>query len=172
MSEQEKNKDLLMLEYQECQSGYNNRDNLVPQEFANFVQSFFAFLTLLFAIHIFAEVNTLLSIMIHLGLGIAGLLVLLAFLLDMQANTSCKRALKDRSREIENTLSDYECPKIWTVIQNRRKYLEERLFKGRDREVHEKTIGGVFVNTSRALVILWIAFVVMMIVLGDSIKFR
>jgi small-conductance mechanosensitive channel len=153
--------ELLKLEYQECQSGYNNRDRLVPQEFS-FVVLIFAGLTAVlgFLVNTLDYSKWLIATIIIVGLlGLGGLI---SFLVDIQSNLSCKRALRKRSEEIENLLSpnvtSNENPPlcIWRIVIPDRKpyqYCTERWFKSVQRKLK---LPNYFVLACYIAIILWV----------------
>lgn len=95
-------RELLMLEYQVAHDGHRSRDELVPREFAYMLQAFVMFLTLVAAAQAFLTFDRAFAIVVFILIGLAGLICLVAFLTDIQANTSCKRAVRKRASEIED----------------------------------------------------------------------
>ena len=97
-------KSLLQKEYEQCASGYNSRDSIVPNE----ISSMFLFFGILAAFLGFISTvewpKGLLIALIILIL-LAGISALVSLYVDMAANISCKVALRKRMEDIENTLA-------------------------------------------------------------------
>lgn len=165
--------ELLKIEYQMCHNGYNSRDQMTQDEFSKLVQTFSIFLTVLLAINIFIKVSLLLHVLCSITIGVAGLLSMVAQLLDIESNSSCKVALRKRCTEIEDTISKERVFQYWKVLENRTKYREEELFKGKSGQVRdrEETEGDLFINSSRILIVIWLIIVLNMVIWGRSIEF-
>lgn len=155
-------KNLLLADYQECHNGYNHRDYTIQDEFSNLVQAFVFFLTLILAIHVFEPLNLFFNVIIHIALMFAGLFALFAFLLDIQANTSCKKALRDHCIKIEDAIKDPQFFQIFKeVIPKRRKYWFESNFKKPESYTEaggliERTIGDAFSFTGICFIFIWV----------------
>jgi len=169
---------LLRLEYAECQTGYNSRDKIVPDE-ARYVAFIFGALTaiLIFANDVLSGHPTWFRIVAS-GTGVMGFVLLLGFLTDIQSNLTCKRALRKRSEEIENLLSPVENtadPKpplsIWRyVIPKRAKYWGESRLKNIFPWVTPEGEGNHFVVATWAAIVIWIALIVACLVIGPGLK--
>lgn len=100
---------------------------------------------------------------LNIILLIIGVLSLGSMLLDMTSNMSCKNALRERSVEIENILTNddtYSLMKIWRkVIPEREKYFEEKIFK----KLSKKIGINWFIIAGRMLIIIWIILVLIVI---------
>jgi len=166
--------ELLKLEYQECQNGYNSRDSIAHDEFFKLIQVFSIFFTILVAFNIFVEISLLFHHLICIVIGLAGTLSLFSILLVIQSNSNCKVALRKRCIEIEKrlqTLVGFHL-RYWQVIDGRSKHFEEKIFKGKPgqkRDIEERE-RNVFVNAVRIFIVLWLVIVFSMIVWGNSIK--
>jgi len=169
---------LLRLEYSECQNGYNSRDKIVPDE-VRYVGFMFVVLTavLLFAVDLIGSSPALFTGVVIL-VGILGLSFLLGFLLDIQSNLSCKRALRERSKAIEQLLSpksgDVTHPplSIWRYIipgRDKYKYWEEKKLKRPFSQILPEQEGNYFLWAVRVAIILWMAVVVLTIIYGPNI---
>jgi len=166
----------LLIEYEQCNEGYNSRDLIAEDEFSKLIQSFFAFLALLLAINILAAMNNYLRIFLCLVIGILGFISFLSFLLDMEGASSCKVALRRRALEIEDIFSQGNTPILWKSIEFRYpKFFEERVLKQKSGEKKEKktekeTEGDLFIIGGRIFIALWIIILIIIIVLGDAIN--
>jgi len=169
---------LLKLEYELCHSGYNSRDFMTQDEFGKVVQTFSIFLTVLLAISIFVKVSFFLHLLLCVTIGSAGFLAMLAQLLDLESNSSCKVALRKRALEIESQLessaSGGDTIQFWSVIEGRKKHKEENLFKGKSAEAkdREEVEGDLFITSSRILIVIWLLFVPAIIIWGPSLQFQ
>ena len=113
----------------ECADGYKYRDQLIPQQFAWLTQAFFLLLTVMTAAGVLAKERPVLATGLVLLLGIAGFCALFAYVLDLQANSSCKAALRyamikldDLYHESGNRLT------YWDIIRFRWRYRLERWY--------------------------------------------
>ncbi|MBW1796202.1 MAG: hypothetical protein JRJ38_17580 [Deltaproteobacteria bacterium] len=167
------NENILMIEYQMCHDGYNSRDQITQDEFSKLVQTFSIFFTVLFAINIFVKVNPFLHILIIVIIGIAGLLSMMALFLDIQSSSSCKVALRERCIEIEKTISKEKILCYWDKVEKRSRYPEERFFKRIMSPIagRRESQVDIFINASRALILLWIFILFAVIIWGNSIEF-
>ncbi|UCF00028.1 MAG: hypothetical protein JSV82_02900 [Planctomycetota bacterium] len=170
--------ELLKLEYQQCQSGYNSRDRLAEDEFCKVIQKFSVFLTILLAFNIFIKISPAFHFWVCVIIGIAGLCCLFSLLVVIESNSGCNVVLRQRCRQIEDRLKELTGFQIqyWQAIEDRIKYLEENIVKGirdtitkRERKEQERSI---FVLTIRLLILLWIIIVVAMIIWGRSISIK
>jgi len=162
--------DLLKLEYQECQRGYNQRDHMVEDEFCKVVQLFLLLVATVFLFDRFAIVGRYAHWVGCIILGIAGLFCFFSMLVSIESNASCNVALRRRCREIEKRLHElagYEI-RYWKTINERARHLEEMVFKGswgtkvgREQSERERNI---FINTVRLLIVLWIIVIAIAIV--------
>ena len=164
--------DLLKLEYQECQDGYNSRDTMAEDEFFKIVQLFWLLLATLFLFDRFAEVGQYIHCIFCVALGIAGFSCLFSLLVSMESNASCNVALRQRCREIEERLHEILGFHLqyWQAIDKRTRHAEEKIVKGtlgtttlKERKEAERNI---FINTVRLLIILWMIVVVITIARG------
>lgn len=173
MEDQEKQNheiELLKLEYRECQSGYNSRDNMTEDEFCKVVQMFGVFVTILLAFNVFSKIGRFFHCVVCITIGVAGFFCLLSLLISIESNASCNVALRQRCRKIEDRLFDLVGVKLqyWGVIDERKKHIEEKLVKGglsaiAGSEVKERE-RSIFVNTVRLLIFLWTVIVVVVVV--------
>ena len=167
---------LLRLEYQECQEGYNNRDRVIPQELS-YIGIVFGVLTtaLLFAIRLLPADSAPFYLVLTV-IGVLGLCFILGFLVDILANASSKRALRQRSMQIEELLYPstdglrQNTPlQIWrNAIPERNRGRGERFLKGviytrlTEREVNYFMLAGWL------SLVLWIALVVFCAIYGPQ----
>jgi len=167
--------ELLKLEYRECQAGYNSRDDMTEDEFCKVVQLFWLFVTIILALNVFTTIGRFFHCAVCIIIGVAGLFCLLSLLVSIESNASCNVALRQRCKKIEDRLCDLVGFKLqyWQVIDERDKYLEEELVKGR----FGAKVGGekerersIFVNTVRLLILLWIVIVAVAVVRGIPSK--
>jgi hypothetical protein len=163
--------DALILEYRECNTSYNARDNLVQGQFHKIAQTFSIFVTLLLAFRVFINADLAFRLIFLLTMGFTGLLSLVAIMSDLQSNASCKIAIRRRARQIEDLLFPDREFGLWRTIEGRGKYPEERIIKriiqGRraslsDSNEPEK---GVFVVAARLVILLYILIVVAVAIL-------
>ena len=161
--------ELLKVEYKECNTGYNYRDNMIHQEFVSIIRIFSFFITLIIAFNTFIETVPFLHFSFIIIIGIAGFLSLFSMILDIQSNSSCNIVLRKRATEIEEMLSEESIFVQWSSILNRKKYFEERLIKGmsgsaKDSKEPERNI---FITASRFFIIIWLAVVIVAIGWGN-----
>jgi len=170
--------DLLKLEYQQCQSGYNSRDALAEDEFCKVIQKFSIFLTILLAFNIFIKISPEFHFLVCVIIGVAGFFCLFSLLVVIESNSGCNVALRQRCRQIEERLKVLTGFQIqyWQAIEERPKRLEENIVKGigdvitrRERKEQERSI---FIWTVRLLMGLWIMIVVAMIIWGRQISIK
>lgn len=162
-------RELLILELQLGHEGYRWRDQLVPSEFAYMVQVFFIFSILTTAAKAFRFFDERFTVVVLLLFGITGLLALTTFLIDMEANISCKRALRKRGTEIEGELGD-QTLRQWKTIADRLMLFEEGVLKQASRGSLEQSAANGFVWAARLLVLLWILLVVVVIFWGHTLN--
>lgn len=168
-------RDMLELEYRECNAGYHVRDTLVQDQFYKMVQTFSIFVTVLLAfrvlINVAPTVTPLLRLIFLISMGLTGLLALFAIMLDLQSNASCKIALRKHALHVEELLFPNKESGLWRALNSRDRYTEERIIKRivkdnpkSDKNKHEPE-KGFFVIAARLLVILWVIIVLSVIVL-------
>ncbi len=162
-------RELLILELQLGHEGYEWRDKLVPSEFAYMVQVFFAFAVLTTAAKAFRLFDERFTVVVLLLFGITGLLALTTFLIDMEANISCKRALRKRGTEIEGKLGGRTL-RQWKTITDRLMLFEEGVLKHASRGSLEQSVGNGFVWAARLLVLLWVLLVAVVIFWGHTLN--
>ena len=170
------NSELLFKEYQECNSGYAYRDQLTNECCRGIIQTFSVFLTILLATTVFIEVDRGIHIVFCIVIGIASLFSMGTLLLDLESTTSSKVALRSRSVEIESKLKSVGGPKVWDIIDNRKKFFEEGLFKGhsdsekgraKDRREPEYDL---LIWSTRILVLLWIIILIIIVIWGPTMR--
>jgi len=168
--------ELLKLEYQQCQSGYNSRDSLAEDEFCKVIQKFSIFLTILLAFNIFIKISPEFHFWVCIIIGVAGFCCLCSLLVVIESNSGCNVALRQRCRQIEDRLKELTGFQIqyWQAIEKRYKPREERIVKELwgTRADSEETERNMFVFTVRLLMGLWIMIVVAMIIWGGRISLR
>lgn len=174
-NDEEREFQLAVLDYQMCQNGYNSRDQITEDEFSKLVQVFSVFLTVIVALNVFIKVSTVLHIILCFSIGLSGLLSMVAFLIDLESASSCKIALRKRCEDIELMYKHHNALKYWDSISNRNKYDEEKFLKKllaglKKRGVMKSDIeGDLYINASRALILLWITIVISIAIWGNSI---
>ena len=157
---------LLVLEYEQCQRGYDNRDQVIPREL-NYIGVIFGVFTsaLLLAVR-FLDSYTWPFWIGYTIISVTGLLLLLSFLVDMLANISVRRALRNRSTEIEELLAldsgdiqTHTPLQIWreTIPKRKRSRIERFLksmvlVRGVEKDADYFTWGGFLV------ILLWVSF--------------
>jgi ADP-ribose pyrophosphatase YjhB (NUDIX family) len=150
----------LLEEYRQCQSGYQYRDAMTQDEFVKIVQLFSVLFALLAATSFLGAIHLWLLFAIRLTLCAAGTLGILALLIDLEANASCKGALRKRGVTLERLLGI----EYWTWIGGRRMFAEESYAKrflawvenwGQRRCVGEGSVTTVFVCVGRVLCLMW-----------------
>jgi hypothetical protein len=88
MSSEPSNQELLIKEYQECNSGYAYRDQLTNECCRGIIQTFSVFLTILLATTVFIEVDRGVHIAFCIVIGIASLLSMSTLLLDLESTAA------------------------------------------------------------------------------------
>lgn len=172
---------LLRLEYQECQAGYNNRDKIIPDELRN-VGIVFTLLTgvLIFAINLLRGLPAgweWLFWLVAGVIGVFGLSFLFGFLADIQSNVGCKRALRQRSIEIEELLSPaprgtkHNTPlQIWrSTIPERDRKWGERGLKNLFNKISPEGETDYFILATEIAIGLWFLLVVLGAILGPHL---
>ena len=183
---------LLILEYKECNNGYNNRDLIIQDEFAKLI-TIFGVLTGFITVFnsVFGHSDFLLFF--NLFLGGFGIISLGAIFIDLEANVSCRKALRDRCNEIELELKQGEKDilKIWTkeygVIDSRSRFPGEIITKKTskildlisnylisnksDRNTIVEASSDLYIWSGKILFFLWIILIIVVIFTGDDINF-
>lgn len=125
------------------------------------------------------NISSIVSNGINIVIWLLGLISLLALLLDLESNASCKVALRNRSKIIEDLLTN-DCTKtlmIWRcVIPNRNKFCEESIFKsskktdGENKDPKVENEVDLFIWGSRIIILMWFFSVLFVIIYGDKIQ--
>jgi hypothetical protein len=168
----------LKIEYQMCHAGYNSRDAITEDLFAKAVQVFSVFLTVIVAISAFVKINYNLHIFLCIIIGLAGLISMIAILIDLQSASSCKIALRKRCEVIEVMIEDMNTSNYWEVISKRERYLEEKTYKDIISKLKSTAVGtkvsdvegDLYIYATRTLIGLWLGLVTAMIIYGDKIS--
>jgi hypothetical protein len=165
----------LLIEYEQCNQGYNSRDVIAGDEFSKLIESFFYFLALLLAINVLSTMNNYLRIFFCSMMGILGFISFLSLLLDIEGASSCKVALRHRALEIEDIFSHSNTPLLWKSIEDRSKFFEERGLKKKSeaekkKKTEKETEGDLFIMGGRIFIALWIIIVIVISILGGTIK--
>ena len=194
MTNQQHNLDLLKLEYEQCNAGYNSRDGLVLDGFAKIVQNFNIYMVILFAFNKLITTDPTLRVILLILLGVAGFLTLFAQTVDLESNMTCKVVLRSRATQIEEIIegnlsaeeiwddipkkkaADLQNVRQWHLILERRKFLEEEKVKGEGetvkhilKEMHENESIS-YITVFRIFYILWSVMVGISIFAGDLLK--
>jgi len=161
------NLDRLLIEYEQCNAGYNNRDFMGEDEFTKIIQAFFVFLSLLLAVNVVTSSANPIRILLSSILGVVGVVSFLSLLIDLEGTLGCRMVLRVRAREIEKILSDYKSPRIWREMDLRKFKFEERLTKNLDarrRRVERETEGELYIWASRIILVTWVVVVITVVV--------
>ncbi len=158
---------LWLVEYQQAHEGYRSRDALIPREFSHMFTIFMLLMTLMAASKAFITFDRGFTAVVMLLLGLAGLVGLFAFLIDIEANASCKIALRKKCDELEvkhgrGTLEHCR------VLATRQMYFEEELYKRRVLGMDVRSVADLFVVAARLILVLWIVLVIVVIFWGQS----
>lgn len=137
-------------DYQQCLDGYHVRDQMVQDEFSKVSQLFFLFAGLLLFSTQVLKTSFWLGLSVHVILCLVGLVAMAALLADMQANASCKAALRRRCTELGEQLRR----SYWPTIRDRQKYGFERCMKGAAGAQFERACGNYFVFATYMLMVL------------------
>jgi ADP-ribose pyrophosphatase YjhB (NUDIX family) len=175
----EKIRERFLEEYRQCQAGYQYRDQLTQDEFVKMFIIFNILALLLGFTTFFGSINEVTLVWIRTALCITGGIGLLAILVDLEANASCKGALRARSVELEGLLG----LGYWSRIRDRSMRGEEwitkkllgvieNLWPWRKEKVTEGSITAAFVWVGRFLLGIWLAASVMAVRLGGELVFR
>ena len=121
--------DGLLLEYAQCNEFYNSRDFIAGDLFTKLIQSFSAFTAILVALNLIAKLPGMLHIAIVVAIGIFGTVSFVSLLLDIQGACSVKVAARLRAQQIEARLASRGGPTLWSRIEVRDRFWEERLMK-------------------------------------------
>jgi hypothetical protein len=142
----------LLVEYEQCNDGYNSRDNIAADEFTKLFQSIFGFLALLIVVNILTRQIDSLRILLTLIIGFLGFISFGALMVDMEEALTVKTLLRRRAREIEKTFQEGRGPVVWKLIEQRYKnklgFREEKWLKKVDAdsaEADKETEGVLFV---------------------------
>lgn len=159
-------RDDLILAYKLGLDGYAYRDRLVPQEFARMLAAFVLLASLLVTARTYLQVDRAL-IMLVVTVAVLGTVALAAFVVDIAANTSCKRALRRDTCLLEEQLFPGWTLPYWAAIARREIFPDENLAK----------VGGFkgaastgFVVAARLVFLLWVALCVMAIFSGHLLE--
>jgi GNAT superfamily N-acetyltransferase len=173
----ETNKELLQLEYEQCQWGYNSRDAIIPSEFGYMVVILGVLIGALgFLVDKF-DTNPILLRAAAAIVGVAGMIAFWGFFTDLLSNCSTRLALRKRSVEIENELSPQFLTdnsfslRLWRdTIPNRHKVWSERMLK---RLTHNKTHPEREIEILKMagwlIIFLWLTMVALVGVYGPNI---
>jgi len=165
----------LLIEYEQCNAGYNSRDLIAGDEFSKLIESFFYFLALLLAINILSLTNNYLRIFFCITIGTLGFISFLSLTLDIEGASSCKVALRNRALEIEDTFSHSNTPILWKSIEDRSKFFEERGLKKKKsggekkKKTEKETEGDLFIIAGRIFIVLWTVIVIVIAMLGTVV---
>lgn len=158
-------RDLELLTYQFELKGYSYRDALVPQEFAHMIQTFFVFATLLAATKAFLGPDRPLFV-ISSAIAVIGAFALAGFMVDIAANVSSKRAMRDAATQLERILYPPNAPpSYWHVVNTRRRFPEE-IITG---PILDRSAATAFVWAARLLLALWLFLSYILIVKGHGL---
>lgn len=163
--------ELMKLDYEISQEGYNSRDEMTYEVFHKLILIFQLFLVILFSTMIFLKVSREFHIISSVIVGFAGLLSMFSMLVGLESLVSTKAALRLHSieleKEISKRVSDRVSLQYWDKLKKRDKYFEERNLKRG--EINIKNIRHTLIWTSRVLIAFWIAIVAFTIIYSDNI---
>ena len=118
----------------------------------------------------FIESRQTLLVIIYLVLSVAGVLALLAFLVDLQGISSSKNALRERCTKLEGEFGTNR-PHYWNSIALRKKFILESMMKPYTPEgMRELRVGG-FGYLAAAQAIFWLWLVLVAAVWFINVKF-
>ncbi len=152
--------ELMALEYRVCHEGYMSRDGLVPEEFSQMLRSFLILLGFSTAVKLLFSTHMEFGAFLYWLIAVIGLSCLIAYSVNIEAKSSCKRALRKRMSDIEGKfrkLKSEHCPGYWQAVVGRDKGWIESICKriGSDR-TEKGSASGFFVFASWILVLTWI----------------
>ena len=139
-------------EYQRAIDGYQYRDQLIPHEFASMLQVFVVFSALIAASQTLATRYPVPALAISAIIAITGFMALLAYATDIESNTSCKGALRDRGTALEKDRRSRRTPRYWKTINKRERRFLEKLLSGKNRGA----ASSMFIRGAQLLLVLWI----------------
>jgi hypothetical protein len=122
--------------------GYNGRDQRVASHFFYLVQVFAIFTAILGTTTVFLP-NSMWKLLMTILLFIIVSMAIITLIADIQANISCKNALR---KKMESLNSEY-----WAIINSRKKGYIEKLIKQ-----NETSVGNFFIITSYLILFAWI----------------
>ena len=151
----------LLVEYQQCNDGYNSRDHLGVEDFSKITQIFFLFFALLLASNVVTGRNNELRLFFSVTIAFLGSVSLFALLLDLEGTYSSKAALRLRANEIEEELRSHRnTPVMWRMIEDREpRFMEEKLVKKAEGMREKEIEGNIFVLGGRLFIIFWFMLV-------------
>jgi len=160
-----------LLEYAQCNEFYNSRDFIAGDLFTKLIQSFSAFTAILVALNLIGKLPGVLHIAIVVALGVFGTSSFVSLLLDIQGACSVKVAARLRAQQIESRLAARGGPTLWSRIEVRDRFWEERLMKAARVEgaadavpaAEKETEGVLFVFAARLAVVLWVVLIIIAI---------
>lgn len=145
--------ELVAVDYEAANAGYNSRDIMIQDEFSKLVQCFSVFVALVVAIQAFTQLSPFIKGAITVVLALGGIVAIFSYLVDIQANTSCKAALRKHCNVLESASIAPDALKCWHAIDTRERSWLERLVKGNS--IGERSVGGLFVFASWIFLALW-----------------
>jgi len=164
--------DGLLLEYAQCNEFYNSRDFIAGDLFTKLIQSFSAFTAILVALNLIGKLPDMMHIAIVVAIGVFGTASFVSLLLDIQGACSVKVAARLRAQQIETMLAARGGPTLWSRIELRDRFWEERLMKSAREETtgdggapasppppEKETEGVLFVFAGRLAVVLWVVLI-------------
>jgi hypothetical protein len=166
----EKN-DFLLIDYQTCHDGYIARDALVPKEFAQMLRAFVLLLALASATRVLHSINPKVELLILGLILLAGTLSLFAYVINIEAKASAKRALRLRMVKLEEQISP-ELMQYWQAIVERDMFAFERLCKQvTSKRVEKGSASHYFVWAARVVFVVWLILAVLLFLWDKIIIF-
>jgi hypothetical protein len=152
-------REVLILEYESLLAGYHSRDESMSRTFHEMTQVFAFFFALILGVK-FIEPRQTLLVIVYLVLSVAGVLALLAFLVDLQGISSSKNALRERCTKLEAEFGT-DRPHYWNAIAHRKKFVLESLMKPYTPEgMRELRVGGFgYLAAAQAIFWLWVVLI-------------
>jgi hypothetical protein len=166
MSEQQPNSELLKLEYEQCNEGYNNRDTLTQDGFVKIVQNFNIFIVIVLLS--FSSISTIkLEPPFHAGflilVGLAGFIALFSQTVELASNITCKIALRSRASEVEEKLAstmESNDVQLWHRIFNRHRNIVEKVLKRSEKSEREEAETNWFLAASWLFMVIWVLTII------------
>ncbi len=152
--------EVLRKEYDTLIYAYHERDRLVPQIFASLLQAFVFFTTIITAITVSNSISradlTFLRDCVFLLTFLAGLHVLVIYILDVQATSGAKFAIRQRLIQIEETKINSSL-NFWHVVVSRElRTLERIMLHPKNPKFIRDRVASKYIAASWSILVLWV----------------